>query len=202
MTTRQVGLIFTCDSRRDPLFAATWLAACSLSCLTLLSISLIFAATADAQITTNVSQTDAFDTAPPPMKLLSKDEKTSLESESRPKERTSLTLSLMEARLKTAEKNCTGEDYKGMYDELGGFQALLDNNLDFLLRSSSASNKAIASLKKFEISLHGFAPRIEILRREAPSSHESYLRGLLKHLSDARERALEPLFGDAGEPRN
>ena len=88
-----------------------------------------------------------------------------------------------------------------MYQELGGFQALLDNQLDFLLRNSSTSNKSIVSLKKFEFSLHAFAPRIELLRREVPSEYEPYLLSLLKYLNEAREKALEPLFGDAGQPR-
>ena len=148
-----------------------------------------------------VSKSDVRDGAPPPLKVLSKDEKTALEAETQPKNRTGLTLTLMEARLRSAEKSHSSEDYFAMYKDLGGFQALLDNQLDFLLRNSSTSNKSIVSLKKFEISLHSFAPRIELLRRDVPSEYEPYLESLLKYLSEAREKALEPLFGDAGQPR-
>jgi len=145
------------------------------------------------------SQSATVDAAPPPLKILSKDEKTALEAENQAKGRTSLTLNLMEARLKAAELCHSNEDYFAMYQELGGFQALLDNQLEFLLQNSTTSNKAITGLKKFEINLHAFAPRIELLRRDVPSAYEPYLKSLLKYLSEAREKALEPLFGDAGQ---
>jgi hypothetical protein len=177
------------------------LAACSIGFLTLTFVSLSFVTNASAQQGMSVSsQTAVAEAAPPPLKLLSKDEKTALEAEPQAKGRTSLTLNLMETRLKAAEQFHSSEEYVSMYKELGGFQALLDNQLEFLIRNSGTSNKAVSSLKKFEISLHAFAPRIELLRREVPSTYEPYLKSLLKYLSEAREKALEPLFGDAGQP--
>lgn len=173
---------------------------CSIVFLLLAFVSLSFVTNASAQGMTVASQTAFNEVAPPPLAILSKDEKTALEADPQAKSRTSLTLTLMEARLKAAEQHYSGEDYVSMYKELGGFQALLENQLGFLLRSSGTSNKAVTSLKKFEISLHAFAPRIEILRREVPTAYEPYLKSLLKNLSEARERALEPLFGSAGQP--
>lgn len=199
MDIRQTSLIIKKDDGRTP--TSTLISARPITLLLITFFLLALVQTALGQGISPVSQSDARDGAPPPLKLLSKNEKSALEADSQPKSRTALTLSLMEDRLKSAEQHHSSEDYFAMYQELGGFQALLDNQLDFLLRNSSTSNKSIVSLKKFEISLHAFAPRIEILRREVPSEYEPYLLSLLKYLNEAREKALEPLFGDAGQPR-
>lgn len=199
MNTYQSSLYIGCGVGSSSM-TTTSLTACSIGFLLLTFVSLSFVTNASAQSMSAASQTAVAETAPPPLKLLSKDEKTALEAESQAKGRTSLTLDLMEARLKAAEQFHSSEEYFSMYKELGGFQALLDNQLEFLIRNSGTSNKVVSSLKKFEISLHAFAPRIEILRREVPSTYEPYLKSLLKYLSEAREKALEPLFGDAGQP--
>ena len=199
MDIRQLSLIIKNDMGRSSTSMLISARPIILLLITFVSLSLV--QTARGQGMSPASQSGARDGAPPPLKLLSKNERSALEADSQPKSRTALTLTMMEERLTSAEKSHSSEDYFGMYQELGGFQALLDNQLDFLLRNSSTSNKSIVSLKKFEFSLHTFAPRIELLRREVPSEYEPYLLSLLKYLNEAREKALEPLFGDAGQPR-
>ena len=136
------------------------------------------------------------DSAPPPLKMLSKTERTQLKDEVKPKNRTSLALELMNARLRSAEKYSTDENYSLMYAELGGFQALMDNTLAFLLRSDSDEGKQLNSLKKFEIGLRSFAPRIEAIRRDLPSNFEPYVKDLIRYVSEAREKAMQPFFSD------
>ena len=199
MNIRQESLIIKTYAGRS--LTATLPTARPIILLLITFFSLALTQSTAGQGMTLASQTDGRDAAPPPLKLLSKNEKSALEGDTQPKSRTALTLSLMEERLKSAEQSHSSEDYFAMYQELGGFQALLDNQLDFLLRNSSTSNKSIVSLKKFEFSLHAFTPRIELIRRDVPSEYEPYLKSLLKYINDAREKALEPLFGDAGQPR-
>jgi hypothetical protein len=142
------------------------------------------------------SQDPSDDPAPPPLKLLSKTERTQLSEKTELKDRANLALQLMEARLKAAEKFRTDENYSLMYDELGGFHALMDNTLDFLLHNGSNEGRRLSSLKKFEIGLREFVPRVEAIRREAPVSFEPYVENLLKYISDAREKAIQPFFGN------
>ena len=145
-----------------------------------------------------ISQDPTDDPAPPPPKLLSKTERTELNEKTAPKDRANLALQLMEARLKSAEKFRIDENYSLMYAELGGFHALMDNTLDFLLHNRASEGKRLSSLKKFEIGLREFVPRIETIRRESPLNFEPYLKNLLKYISDAREKAIQPFFGDTG----
>lgn len=135
------------------------------------------------------------DIAPPPLKLLSKTERSELSARTEIKEHTTLALQLMDSRLRSAEKFRVDENYSLMYAELGGFQAIMDNTLNFLLHSGTGEGKMLNGLKKFEIGLRTFTPRVETLRRESPSNFEPYLKALIRYISDTRAKAIEPFFG-------
>jgi hypothetical protein len=143
-----------------------------------------------------ISAQEPDDIAPPPLKILSKSERADLATKTEPKERTGLALQLMDARLRSAEKFHTDENYSLMYAELGGFQALMDNMLDYLLKSHANEGKRLTSLKKYEIGLREFSPRIEGLRRELPYNFDPYVKGLIKSISEAREKAMQPFFSN------
>jgi len=132
--------------------------------------------------------------APPPVKIISKEEKSALEGTSDIKGRTKLTLDLMEVRLKKAEELKTSESYSGVLSELGTFQALMDDALKFLHRNDTGQGKVMDTYKRFEIALRTFTPRIELIRREIPDRYEFYVRRLLKTVRDARAKAVEPMF--------
>jgi len=141
------------------------------------------------------SAQDQDESAPPPIKLLSKTERTQLAEKHETKDRTFLTLQLMETRLHSAEKFRTDENYSLMYAELGGFHALMDDGLKFLLLNSGEGRK-LGTLKKFEITLRGFVPRLEALRRDLPLNFDPYIKQLILDVGDAREKAMQPFFSD------
>ncbi|GEM_PF-924806 len=143
------------------------------------------------------AQDDADDTAPPPLKILSKDERQKLDDEAADiKERTKIALSMMNARLGTAEKFRTERDYDAMFRELGFFHGLVDDSVVFLEKRDTNSGKVLDALKRLEIGLRGFIPRLETVRREVPLRYEDYVRHLMKFVRDARARAIDPMFGD------
>ncbi|HXG85158.1 MAG TPA: hypothetical protein VNI84_14150, partial [Pyrinomonadaceae bacterium] len=123
------------------------------------------------------AQEDAYeDTVPPPLKIISKDEKTSLEAETNVTDRTKLALTLMENRLKRAEDFNGRSLYREMYDELGGFHGLIDDTLVFLNKNDTGRGKVLNNFKRLELSLRRFVPRIELIRRELPAKYEFYVR--------------------------
>ena len=140
------------------------------------------------------------DLAPPPLKILSQEERSRLTAETEVKRRTKLALELMEARLKRAEVHDSGENYDGMFVELGGFHALMDNMLEFLNRSDRDSKRVLDNFKRFEIGLRGFTMRLEMIRHELPLRYDQYVRNLVRNLRAARARAIEPLFDDTVLP--
>ena len=138
--------------------------------------------------------------APPPLKVLSADEKTRLSGEGEVKRRTKLALELMDFRLKQAEKLDAAQDYDPMYVELGAFHGIMDNMLDFLNKSDKESGKVLNNFKRFEIGLRGFIPRLELMRHDMPIRYEHYLRSLGKAIRAARTKAVENLFDDTVVP--
>ena len=138
--------------------------------------------------------------APPPLKILSQEEKSKLTAETEVKRRTKLALELMEARLKRAEVHDSGENYDAMFVELGGFHGLMDNMLEFLDRSDRDSKRVLNNFKRFEIGLRRFTVRLEMIRHELPLRYDQYVRNLVRNLRAGRARAIEPLFDDTVLP--
>lgn len=138
--------------------------------------------------------------APPPLKLLSSEEKSKLGAEVEVKRRTKLALELMDARLKKAETFHTSQSYDEMFTELGGFHGLMDNMLEFLNKSDKDNSKVLNNFKRLEIGLRGFTPRLEMIHHDVPIRYEQYVRSLIKNVRTARARAIEPLFDDTVLP--
>jgi hypothetical protein len=134
--------------------------------------------------------------APPPVKIISKDEKSALEAVPDVKVHTRLAIDLMEARLKKAEEFTTQESFTAMFNELGGFHALMDDTIKFLNKNDPGRGKVLDNFKRFELALRAFTPRIELIRRELPEKFEFYVRRLLRTVRDTRAKAVEPLFSD------
>jgi hypothetical protein len=140
------------------------------------------------------------DAEAPPLKILTKEEKSQLEGVTELKARTNLALALMETRLKKAEDFYNQEDYTEMFTQLGAFHALVDHTLNFLNRNDNGTRKVLNNFKRLELGLRTFISRLEIIRRELPNRYEFYVRGLVKTVRDARTRAVEPLFSDTVVP--
>ncbi len=145
-------------------------------------------------------ETQFGETAPPPLKILSKTEKSQLDSVTDIKQRTKLSLELIEIRLVKAEGFSAQEQFPEMFTELGGFHALVDNTLDFLSGNNNNSGKVLNNFKRIELSLRKYITRLELIRRDLPIKYELYVRKLVKHIRDARTKAVEPLFDDTVLP--
>ena len=166
--------------------------------LTLLFVSLSIYTL--GQGTSTQDENEYTDAAPPPVRAMSKGEQGQLASKNDAKDRTKLALDLMSARLTRAEELKSKGDFTQMYNELGGFHALMDDTLDFLFDNSKRSGGVLNNFKRFEIVLRTFAPRIGLIRREIPLEYDPYLKSLVRYLRDARAKAVEPLFGEAVTP--
>ncbi len=143
---------------------------------------------------------DIQDSEPPPLKILSRSERGQLDAASDIKRRTKLSLDLMSARLSAAEAAFAAEDFKRMFTELGGFHGLMENTLSYLNMASGGEGKILNNLKRFEMGLRPFMPRLELMRRDAPPRYDRYMRTLARSVRDTRSKAVEPLFGNSVVP--
>jgi hypothetical protein len=181
---------FKLSLRRFGLSKGPLLAMCVLS----LTVSIF------GQGTDTIPESEYADAAPPPVRAMSKGERSQLVTENGVKDRTKLALELMNARLTRAEEFNAKGDFTQMYNELGGFHALMDDTLDFLYGNSKSRDSVLNNFKRFELGLRKFGPRIGVIRREIPTEYDPYLKSLIRYLRDARTKAVEPLFADTVVP--
>jgi hypothetical protein len=134
------------------------------------------------------------DMVPPPLPIISKGESERLASEADMKKRVQLALELMEIRLKKAEALSSEKKYRESLDELGGFQAIMNDALRYLQRNDNRSKKVLNNFKRFEINLRSFVPRLELVRRLMPEKFAYHVVQLMKSVRKARSNAVEPLF--------
>lgn len=143
------------------------------------------------------AQDDPPDTAPPPIKIVSKEERDRLDTKSDIKDRTKLAIEMMNARVANAEKLAGMRNFEGMYVELGYFHGLMDDTLEFLNKRDNGSGKVLDNFKRLEIALRALAPKIETMRRELPLKYDPYVRRLMGYLRQARAKATDSQFGDS-----
>jgi hypothetical protein len=136
------------------------------------------------------------DPAPPPLRMLAKDERISLEAQANVKARTQLAVDYMNTHLAAAEEQFSKHEFDAMFNELGGFHALVDNTLLYLTTGDKSNKKVLDNLKRFEIALRQFMPRLEAIHHELPFRYEDYVRKLIAYVRNARTKALDPLFSD------
>ena len=142
------------------------------------------------------------DAEPPPLKVISKEEREKLSKETKIKNRTRLSLQLMDVRLQNAEQFNTKNQHKEMFKELGKFHALIDNALWFLKRNNTGKGAVLHNFKRLEIGLRAFLPRLELIRRELPMNFEYYVRSLIVNVREARSKAVDPIFGNTVLPKD
>lgn len=135
------------------------------------------------------------DIVPPPLNIITKDEKNQLAAETKMKNRTKLALELMDLRLMKSAKFLENNEYRNSLDELGGFQALVRNTLNYL-KEFEGRSASLKNFKRFEMTLRTFLPKLELIRREMPLEYSYQVRQMMKFVHDTRSRAIEPMFGN------
>ncbi|MBX3292318.1 MAG: hypothetical protein KF881_05420 [Acidobacteria bacterium] len=143
---------------------------------------------------------DPIEGAPPPEVLFSIAESDQLAKAKDLRARTRLAIELMDARLKAAERHSSNSNFDAVFAELGPFHALVLDGIEYLEKQDLRSKSVLDNLKRFEIGIRGFFPRLELLRRSAPTDYEPYIRRLIRVVREARSRALDPMFSEAIVP--
>jgi hypothetical protein len=140
---------------------------------------------------------DPIEGAPPPELVISRSERAQLDRAKDLKARTRLALDLMDARLKAAERYSNESNFDAVYSELGPLHAIALDTIQHLEKQDLSSKKLLDNLKRFELGIRAFMPRLELIRRNATPEYEPYIRRLVRFIREARSRALDPMLGDA-----
>jgi hypothetical protein len=137
----------------------------------------------------------AEDVTPPPVKRVPESDRAQLAQAKDRKARVKLTFEMAEQRLTRAATLTAAERFEDAADELGVYQALIDDIIKFL-QQDGRSGKARDLFKRIELTLRAHMPRIETIRRLTPSEDAVHVKACIEFVREARTRALESFYSD------
>jgi hypothetical protein len=134
-------------------------------------------------------------TAPPPFKMIVKEERDAIEQTNDNSRRLKLTIEYASAHLTRAEQHTSREAYDAASSEVGMYQALIENALQFLRTLKRDSNKTRDLCKRLELSLRADGPRLTAMRRVTPLEFAVWIKQVEEFARDARTEALNTFYG-------
>src|ERR1041385_3344137 len=135
-------------------------------------------------------------TAPPPFKMIVKEERAALEATADdPKKRLKLTIEFAEGHLLAAEQHTARQNYEAASTEVGMYQALIENALQFLSTFKRDSNKTRDLYKRLELALRADGPRLTAMRRTTPLEFAVWIKKVEDFARDGRTEALNSFYG-------
>ncbi len=134
-------------------------------------------------------------TAPPPLKIVSREERARIDGADDSKARVRITIELAELRLAKAEVLTNDHDFEGSAGELGKYEALIDDALDYLSPMMRDKNKTRDLYKRLELALRAHGPRLTAIRRSTPLEYAVWIKELEEFARKGRTEALNSFYG-------
>jgi hypothetical protein len=136
----------------------------------------------------------AEDVTPPPIKRVPESDRAQLAQSKDRKARLKLTIEKAEQRLTSAATFTASERFEDAADELGVYQALVEDIIKFL--QQDGKGKSRDQFKRLEMTLRAHMPRIETIRRLTPSEDAVHVKACIEFVREARTHALESFYSD------
>jgi hypothetical protein len=133
--------------------------------------------------------------APPPFKMIVKDERAQIEQTRDSSDRLKLILNFAVAHLTVAEQHTAAGNFEAASTEVGMYQALIENALAFLSSFKRDSNKTRDLYKKLELALRAHGPRLTAMRRTTPLEFAVWIKKVEDFARAGRTEALNSFYG-------
>ncbi len=134
-------------------------------------------------------------TAPPPFKMIVKEERTQIEQFQDPSKRLKLTIAYAGQHLTAAEQHTARENYEAASVEVGMYHALIENALAFLSTVKRDTNRSRDLYKRLELALRSDGPRLTAMRRITPLEFAVWIKHVEDFARDGRTEALNSFYG-------
>lgn len=133
--------------------------------------------------------------APPPMRLVSRTERSQLEATKDPKSRLRAIISLAEAHLGRAEIFTAQKKFDDAAAELGGYLGLVGDMRGFVATLNRDKGSTRDIYRHFEIAVRPHIPRLAVLRRDTPANYAGNIKDAEEYIKDTRSEALDSFYG-------
>jgi len=135
-------------------------------------------------------------TAPPPLKIITRQDRTRLNESKDPKARIKTTIELAETHLANAENHTSAHEYDNAAAELGMYWALVEDAFTFMKTMDRDNNKRRDLYKRLELALRAHGPRLSALRRSTPSEYSIWIKEIEDLARKGRTEALNSFYGN------
>jgi hypothetical protein len=135
------------------------------------------------------------DSAPPPLRTISREERAEISAAKDSKRRIKLTIELAELHLTTAENETTQQDYEKAAGAAGRYWALIEDAFAFLKTLKADTNKTRDLYKRVELTLRAHGPRLSTIRRSTPIEYAVWIKDIEELARKGRTEALNSFYG-------
>ena len=133
--------------------------------------------------------------APPPFKMIVKEERAAIEQTNDSSKRLKLTIEYAGGHLTRAEQHTARENFEAASSEVGMYHALIESALAFLSTFKRDSNKTRDLYKRLELALRADGPRLTAMRRVTPLEFAVWIKKVEDYARDGRTEALNSFYG-------
>jgi hypothetical protein len=133
--------------------------------------------------------------APPPLKTISKEERTQIENGHDTKSRLKTIIDLAQSHLAQAEKLTNDSNFQAASHQFGTYEVLIENAMSMLAAQRKDVNKTRDLYKHLELSLRADAPRLTALRRITPLEFAVWIKEVEDFARESRTEALNSFYG-------
>ena len=134
-------------------------------------------------------------TAPPPLKTISRQERSQLNESKDAKARVKVTLELALVHLAEAEALTSQHDYPAAAAGAGRYWALVEDLFAFLKTMKGDSDKTRDLYKRVELALRAQGPRLSAIRRGTPAEYSVWIKEIEDFARNGRTEALNSFYG-------
>jgi len=134
-------------------------------------------------------------TAPPPLKTISRLERSQLNESKDAKARVRTTLELALVHLAEAEAQTSQHDYAAAAAGAGRYWALVEDLFGFLKTMKSDSDKTRDLYKRVEMALRAHGPRLSAIRRGTPAEYSVWIKEIEDFARNGGTEALNSFYG-------
>ena len=133
--------------------------------------------------------------APPPFKMIVKEERDQIEQSTDASKRLKLTIGFLAAHLGVAEQHTAQGNFEAAQTEVGIYHGLLENVRDYMRTFKRDSNKTRDLYKRLELSLRAHGPRLTAMRRTTPLEFAVWIKQVEDYAREMRTEALNSFYG-------
>jgi len=134
-------------------------------------------------------------TAPPPFKIIVREERAEIEQTKDSQRRLKLTIEFAGGHLTRAEQHTARENYEAASAEVGMYHALIESALTFLSSVKRDNNKTRDLYKRLELALRSDGPRLTAMRRVTPLEFAVWIKQVEDFARASRAEALNSFYG-------